>query len=200
MRILRSILVVYFVLLAVLASFVLAAKPGPAGQLTQGVRLGDWQSEPGTVYFSGKRLTCEAAPAGTIYNERCRINIAGQELALLVSDRPLTYTARGACQATYAGREYPCTLQTHHNWPAASVAYVSGGLDLSAEQLDAVRRRFPNENLPEQNIVQGTHVSCTLTRCSISSRPARTLATSCAGTESPGHLHLLLPERRITVC
>ena len=66
MRILRIVLIAYFVLLAVLASFVLAAKPGPADQTTQGVRLGDWQSERGTAYFSGKRLTCKPAPAGTI--------------------------------------------------------------------------------------------------------------------------------------
>lgn len=156
MRILRIILVVYFVLLAVLASFVLAAKPGPADQIIQGVRLGDWQSERGTVYFSGKRLTCEPAPAGTIYAERCHIAIAGQELVLLVGPRPTDLvTARGVCLAAYAGQEYPCTLQSHHNWPAASVAYVSSGLDLNAEQLDAVRRRFPIENLPEIVFVRG---------------------------------------------
>lgn len=164
MRILRLILVAYFVLLAVVALFVLTAKPGPAGQLTQGVRLGAWQSEPGTVYFSGKRLTCEPAPAGTIYAERCRIDIAGQELVLLVGARQTNLvTARGVCLAAYAGREYPCTLQSHHNWPAASVAYVSSGLDLGAEQLDAVRRRFPIENLPEQTIVQGALILWPLT-------------------------------------
>ncbi len=156
MRLLRIILSAYFLLLVVLALFVVAAKPGPPGQITQGVRLGDWQSERGTVYFSGKRLTCEPAPAGTIYTERCRIEIAGEELGLLVGPRPIDLvTARGACQATYAGREYPCTLQAHHNWPAASVAYVSGGLNLNAEQLDAVRRRFPIENLPEIVFVRG---------------------------------------------
>ncbi len=156
MRILHIVLSAYFVLLAVLASFVLAAKPGPANQITQGVRLGDWQSERGTVYFSGKRLTCEPAPAGTIYVERCQIETAGQELNLLVGPRQTNLvTARGVCQATYAGREYPCTLQAHHNWPGASVAYISSGLDLSAKQLDAVRQRFPIENLPEIVFVRG---------------------------------------------
>jgi hypothetical protein len=158
-RLLRIILLVYFLLLAVMALFVLAAKPGPPGQLTQGVRLGAWQSERGTVYFSGQRLACEPAPAGTIYAERCRIEIAGQELDLLVGPRPSDLlTARGLCQATYAGREHPCALQSHHNWPAASVAYVSGGLDLSAEQLNAVRRRFPIENLPETTFLRGAMI------------------------------------------
>lgn len=154
MRILRIILAIYFIAFVAFIVLIRLAAPGPDGQAIQGVRLGAWDSAPGTAYFSGKRLSCEPAPAGSAYTEVCRIDIPGQPLTLygrLRLDGEPPMNALGTCAAEYAGQTWPCELQAHHNY-AAPVAYISSGLDLDSAQLADLRRRFPIENAPEPAI------------------------------------------------
>jgi len=154
-RSLRIVLVICFLLFATLAVLLRGAAPGPAAQVVQGVRLGAWEDAEGTVYFSGQRLRCEPA-ADSDYAEGCRAEIAGQ--ALTLAARPWrmgdSLTTRGVCVATYGGRAWPCTLQSHHTYPGATVAHLADPLGLDAGQMSALRRRFPIENLPETTIVQ----------------------------------------------
>lgn len=164
MRSLRIGLVIYFLLLAALAVLLRGAAPGPAAQVVQGVRLGAWEGAEGTVYFSGQRLRCEPA-ADSDYAEACRAEIAGQALTLAARPRRMgdSLTARGVCVATYGGRAWPCTLQSHHTYPGATVAHLVDPLGLDAGQMSALRRRFPIENLPETTMVHGALILWPLT-------------------------------------
>ncbi len=157
MRRLRIVLAIYFLCFAALAVALRSAAPGPAAQVIQGVRLSSWDGAAGTAYFSGKRLDCVRENTGSPYEETCRIEIAGDELVLAARARQAgeIMAARGVCRATYRGREWPCSLQTHHNYPAATVAYVASGLGLDQDELAVIRRRFPIENLPETAFVYG---------------------------------------------
>lgn len=156
-RILPIGLAIYFLCFAVLAVLLRGAAPGPAAQTVQGVRLGSWEGEAGTAYFSGQRLDCVRQNAGSPYDEVCRIAIAGDELVLAARDRQPgdIMAARGLCSATYRNEEWPCSLQAHHSYPAATVAYIESGLGLHPDDLAAVRRRFPIENLPEAAFIYG---------------------------------------------
>jgi hypothetical protein len=157
MRLLRIILSIYLIAFVAFIALMRLAAPGPTGQTIQGVRIGAWKGDAHTAYFTGKRLRCEPAQPASTYTELCRIDIAGQELMLsgrLRQDGEPQMTARGACAAEYAGQTWACELQSHSNYPAAAVAYITGGLDLDAAQLADVRRRFPIENTPETTIVR----------------------------------------------
>lgn len=156
-RILPIGLAIYFLCFAVLAVALRGAAPGPAAQTVQGVRLGSWDGAAGTAFFSGKRLDCVRENAGSPYDEICRIEIAGAELVLAARARQAgeIVAARGVCSATYRNEAWPCGLQTHHNYPAAAVAYVEGGKGLDPDDLAAIRRRFPIENLPETAFIYG---------------------------------------------
>ncbi len=144
-------------------------RPGRWRKVIQGVRLGLWYGEAGTAYFSGKRLDCVRENAGSPYDEICRIEIAGDELVLAARARQAgeIMAARGVCSATYRNEEWPCSLQTHHNYPAATVAYVEGGPGLDRDNLAAVRRRFPIENLPETAFIYGAMALWPLTAAAL---------------------------------
>ncbi len=144
-------------------------RPGRWRKVIQGVRLGLWDGEAGTAYFSGKRLDCVRENAGSPYDEICRIEIAGDELVLAARARQAgeIMAARGVCSATYRNEEWPCSLQTHHNYPAATVAYVEGGPGLDRDNLAAVRRRFPIENLPETAFIYGAMALWPLTAAAL---------------------------------
>ena len=157
MRILRIILAVYLVALVAFIVLLRLAAPGPDGQTIQGVFIGQQPNgDPSVAYFSGKRLRCEAAQSASEFTQVCRIDIAGQELMLygrVRQDGEPLMNARGICRAQYGGREWPCELQGHFNYPAATVAYV-GDLGLNETQLAEVRRRFPIENASEGGLVR----------------------------------------------
>lgn len=169
MRILRIGLVIYFLFFAALAVLLRGAAPGPAAQVVQGARLGAWEGAEGTVYFSGQRLDCVRENAGSPYDETCRIAIAGDELVLAARARQAgeIMAARGVCSARYRNEERPCSLQTHHNCPAATVAYVENGLGLDPNDPAAVRRRFPIENLPESAFIYGAMALWPLTAAAL---------------------------------
>ena len=175
---------IYFLLLAALAVALRSAAPGPAGQVIQGVRLGSWPNE--RAYFSGKRLDCVRENADSPYDEICRIEIAGDELALATRARQAgeLMATRGVCSATFRNEEWPCILQAHHNYPAATVAYVKNGLGLHPYDLATVRKRFPIENLPETAFIYGTLALWPLT--------AAALIAALAALWPRGHTHLLL--------
>ena len=168
-RILPIGLAIYFLCFTVLAVLLRGAAPGPAAQTVQGVRLGSWDGAAGTAYFSGKRLDCARDNADSPYGETCRIAIAGDELVLAARARQAgeIMAARGVCSATYRNEEWPCSLQTHHNYPAATVAYVEGGPALDPDDLAAVRRRFPIENLPESAFIYGAMALWPLTTAAL---------------------------------
>jgi len=152
-RRLRIVLAIYFLCFTVLGVLLRGAAPGPAAQTVQGVRLGSWPNEQ--AYFSGQRLDCVRENAGSPYDEICRIEIAGDELIVAAKARQAgeIMAARGVCSATYRNKAWPCSLQTHHNYPAATVAYVENGPGLDRDNLAAIRRRFPIENLPESAFI-----------------------------------------------
>lgn len=153
MRILRIILAIYLLALATFIVLLRLAAPGPDGQAIQGVRIGAWNGEVGTAYFSGKRLTCAPAATDSSFKEVCRIDIAGQELAISAVGGGRLIDARGMCVAAYGGKEWPCELRGHFNYHTANVAYL-GDLGLGEKQLAEVRRRFPIENASEGAILR----------------------------------------------
>ena len=140
----------YAVGLAALGVVVWRANPGPPDQAIQGVGLGDPRAPAGAVYLSGRRLACAPSERDGMPGSRCTAMIAGETLEIQGWRNPPSSMNRlgGQCEASYAGREWPCHVASRHvqvHW----FAYLDGALGLDAAQLAAVRRDYPIENLGE---------------------------------------------------
>lgn len=142
--------------LASLAWLVYRASPGPASQVILGLTLGQFDSEKGVVFLSGRRLHC-VPQAELPYTATCTITIEGRPLTIQAFRNEATHPNQlgGGCEAAYAGRTWPCEIGSRHvtvHW----FAYISEPLGLEAAQMDALRRQYFFENLPEEPVLTGT--------------------------------------------
>lgn len=137
------------VALGVLALLVYQASPGPTDQAILGVALGNHETGIDYVFLSGRRLDCQPADAAP-FTDTCTIDIAGDTLTIsahrYTADAPNFQS--GSCEATYRGKSWPCQWGSRHvhiHW----FTYITDPLGLDAGELDALRTRYPIENLPE---------------------------------------------------
>jgi hypothetical protein len=145
-----------FVALAGVAILVYRASPGPASQEILGIGIGDYHSDAGIVYLSGRRLDCTQIEGTRALPSECTVDIAGKTLEIRARRNPPTDPNQldGTCEASYDGRQWPCSIGSRHvdvHW----FAYISEPLDLDAAQLKALRRQYIVENLPEEAFTRG---------------------------------------------
>lgn len=154
----KIIVVVALTALAVLlalAIFVQRATPGPRSQDILGVGIGNYYSEAGVAYLSGRRLSCVSLPAEDPFTSICTVSIAGKSLEIRAQRNPPADPMQlgGACKAVYDGQQWPCRIGSRHvqvHW----FAYIDDPLGLDETQLDALRRRYLVENLSEETILR----------------------------------------------
>ncbi|MFO7632187.1 MAG: hypothetical protein R6W76_06600 [Caldilinea sp.] len=89
----------------------------------------------------------------------CTVSFAGKPLEIRARCNPPADPMQlgGACEAVYAGQQRPCRVGCRHvqiHW----FAYIDDPLGLDQTQLDALRRRYLVENLPEEAILRGVVV------------------------------------------
>jgi hypothetical protein len=140
----------YLLTVSIVAIVLLQASPGPKNQDLYGVGIGTYQSEQGIAYISGRRLQCRSLDQPAHYASQCSVSVAGKQLTLLArrNDASNPDQLGGICQAEYDGQTWPCHIglrHVHTPW----FAYLDIPLDLSAQQLDALRQRYWIENVPE---------------------------------------------------
>lgn len=140
----------YLVALVALGLVVWRANPGPADQAITGVGIGDPRSAQGATYVSGQRLACVPIERAGVPGSRCTVAIAGEVLEIRGWRNPRSDRDQlgGQCEARYAGRDWPCHVDSRHvqvHW----FAYLDGSLGLDAAQLAALRRDYPIENMDE---------------------------------------------------
>jgi hypothetical protein len=145
----------YFSALAVLAISLHNASPGPGSQEILGVGIGRYDGAEGIVYLSGRYLHCSQAEDPS-WAAICAIEIAGQPLEIRAQRNPPTDPNQlgGRCAAFYAGQPWPCRIGLRHV-QVAWFAYLDEPLGLDKAQLDALRRAYFLENLPESSFVRG---------------------------------------------
>ncbi len=127
------------------------AAPGPADQAITGVGIGSRWDATGVTYLSGRRLACVPVERDGVLGSRCRAPVAGETLEIGAWRNPPAHPNQlgGWCEARYAGRAWPCRVGSPHvhvHW----FAFLDEPLGLSGEQLDALRREHPIENLGEE--------------------------------------------------
>ena len=142
--------------IAMIAITVFLASPGPGTQEILGVGIGDPYGDKGRVFLSGRRLHCVSLAEGDSLASACTISIAGKPLTIRARRNPPTDPMKfgGECAATYGGEQWPCRIGSRHvqvHW----FAYIDDPLGLDQTQLNALRRRYPVENLPEEAFVRG---------------------------------------------
>lgn len=142
--------------IAMIAIAVFLASPGPGTQEILGVGIGDPYGDKGLVFLSGRRLHCVSLAEGDSFASACTISIAGKPLTIRARRNPPTHPMKfgGECSATYGGEQWPCRIGSRHvqvHW----FAYIDDPLGLDQTQLNALRRRYPVENLPEEAFVRG---------------------------------------------
>ena len=142
--------------LADLSWLVYQASPGPSNQVILGVTLGQFHSERGVAFLSGRRLDCTSS-AEPPYTDTCTVVIAGQPLTIQAfrhgPDHP--NQLGGGCTAAYAGQIWPCEISSRHvhvHW----FARIQEPLGLDAVQMTALRQKYFFENLAEEPVVTGT--------------------------------------------
>ncbi len=143
----------YFVALALLAIFLHQASPGPRSQEIVGVSIGQNDSNDGAVYFSGRRLRCSELADDPTFATVCNIEIAGKALEIRARRNPFPDTLDGICEASYDGQQWPCEMGSRHihvRW----FAFIEDPLGLDKAQLDALRREYFFENLPEEPFIR----------------------------------------------
>ncbi len=155
-KIILSVSAVYLIALALAAIALYRASPGPVTQDILGVGIGSYDGEGGIVYLSGRRLSCARMDASELFTSRCTVQIAGELLEIYARRNapPNPHQLGGACQAFYAGKQWPCRFGSRHvhiPW----FAYIGEPLGLSQGQLDALRRQYFFENLSEQPFIAG---------------------------------------------
>lgn len=140
--------------LSIVGWLVYQASPGPETQDILGVRLGQYGSDAGVAYISGRRLDCSPT-AEPPYTSTCRIEVAGQPLVIQAyrngPDNP--HQLGGGCKANFDGRTWPCEITSRHvhvHWFAA----IDPPLELDGAQMSALRRQYLIENLPQEIFVR----------------------------------------------
>lgn len=159
----RKVLLFFSLLLltamGLLAWLVFRASPGPASQDILGVAVGQYESEKGIVFLSGRRLDCtpDAEPP---YTSTCTVKIAGELLTLKAFRNDSTHSNQlgGGCQAIYDGQTWPCKIASRHVH-VAWFAYIEDPLGLNATQMETLRRRYFFENLPEEPFLVGVMIA-----------------------------------------
>jgi len=142
--------------LSFVAILIHRASPGPDAQEILGVGLGDYHSDAGIVYLSGRRLDCTQVLGTQSYPTVCTVDVAGKTLEIRARRNPSTEPNQlgGTCDASYDGRQWPCGIGSRHvhvHW----FAFIRDPLGLDKAQIEALRRRFFLENLPEQAFTAG---------------------------------------------
>ena len=142
--------------LVLVAVLVYRASPGPATQEILGVGIGDYHSEAGIVYLSGRRLDCTQTEGAQPFRSVCTVDIAGRSLEVRARRNPPgdPNQLAGTCEATYNGIQWPCSIGSRHvdvHW----FAFLPEPLGLEKAQLDALRSRFFVENLPQETFTTG---------------------------------------------
>jgi hypothetical protein len=156
---------IYFIGLATLAILVYRASPGPSSQEILGVGIGNYHSgDAGIVYLSGRGLHCTRIEGTQSFASTCTVEIAGKTLEIHAQRNPSTHLNQlgGSCEVSYDGKQWPCRIDSRHvhvHW----FAYISEPLGLNRTQLDALRREYFFENLPEQAFIAGMIVVPVLT-------------------------------------
>jgi hypothetical protein len=144
------------VALAFVATSVYLASPGPASQEIFGVGIGDYHTDAGIVYLSGRRLVCAQTEAAESFPSVCTVDIAGKTLEIRARRNPPTDPQQlaGTCEASYNGKEWPCSIGSRHvdvPW----FAFIPDPLGLDKAQIEALRNEFFVENLPEEAFTVG---------------------------------------------
>jgi hypothetical protein len=144
------------VALAFVATSVYLASPGPASQEIFGVGIGDYHTDAGIVYLSGRRLVCAQTEAAESFPSVCTVDIAGKTLEIRARRNPPTDPQQlaGTCEASYNGKEWPCSIGSRHvdvHW----FAFIREPLGLDKAQIEALRREYFVENLPERVFTVG---------------------------------------------
>ena len=157
-KILRAISLIILAALAVLAWLVHQASPAPDSQVIRGLTLGEFASEKGVAFLSGRRLDC-ISEAESPYTATCTIAIEGQPLTIQAFRNPLTHPIQlgGGCTATYAGQEWLCETSSRHVH-IHHFAWIRDPLGLETAQMDALRQRYFFENLAEEPILTSVFV------------------------------------------
>jgi hypothetical protein len=142
--------------LVLVAAIIYGASPGPATQEILGVGIGDYHNAGGIAYLSGRRLNCTRVEGAQSFASICTIDIAGKTLEIHARRNPPTDPNQldGACQASYDGRQWPCSIGSRHvhvNW----FAFIPDPLGLDKAQVEALRREYFVENLPEEAFTVG---------------------------------------------
>lgn len=145
-----------FVALTLLAALVYRASPGPDSQEILGVGIGSNDNESGIVYLSGRRLECRQTDGTQAFTSACTAEISGKTLEIHARRNPTTDPNQlgGTCETFYDGKQWPCTIGSRHvdvHW----FAYVGEPLGLTGDQLEALRREYVFENLPEEAFMTG---------------------------------------------
>lgn len=134
----------YFVALAAFAALLFQGRPAATGVTEIG--FGEWQSDAGFVYISGRRLACAPLAGDDPFTTRCTVPIQGSLLTVKV--RPVTLRPghfAGRCAAEYRGHHYPCRPDLHRG-TVRPIALIEGSLGLSAPQREALRDQYWVEN------------------------------------------------------
>jgi hypothetical protein len=142
--------------LALLAFLMFRASPGPDSQEILGVGIGSHDNESGIVYLSGRRLHCDRSDGTQAFTSTCTVEISGKILEIRARRNLATDPNQlgGTCEASYDGKQWSCSIGSRHvhvHW----FAYIREPLGLTGDQLEALRRQYLFENLPEQAFLTG---------------------------------------------
>jgi hypothetical protein len=142
--------VVFVVSFSLLAILIYQASPGPDSQVITGVGIGSYDNESGIVYLSGRRLNCVRIDGAQAFAASCEVDILGKTLEIHARRNLATdsHQLSGTCAAFYDGEEWPCSIGSRHvhvHW----FAFLSEPLGLDRTQLEALRRQYLIENLPQ---------------------------------------------------
>lgn len=143
-KIVLAIAFLYFAALVLFAVLLFQGRPAATG-LTE-IGFGEWQSEEGFVYISGRRLSCGHLSGADHDATRCTVPIAGSLLTITatpVNLRPTHF--EGACQAHYRGQLYLCRPDVRSG-TVRPIALIESTLDLSLAEREALRTHYWAEN------------------------------------------------------
>lgn len=147
----------YLISIGILALLIHRATPAPVDeQEISGVGIGHWESETGIAFLSGRHLECEVVDNIPPFTTSCQIEIAGEMLEIHAqTNESLIFPLSGTCEAFYGNQQWPCKIGSRHvqvHW----FAYIEPALGLSNVEMNALRRHYFFENLPEAPFLLGT--------------------------------------------
>lgn len=147
----------YLISIGILALLIHRATPAPVdAQEISGVGIGHWESETGIAFLSGRHLECELVDNIPPFTTSCQIEIAGEMLEIHAqTGESLNFPLSGTCEAFYGNQQWPYKIGSRHvhvHW----FAYIEPALGLSNAEMNALRRHYFFENLPEAPFLLGT--------------------------------------------